>query len=44
PTEPAIEIFGQDEVSLEKNVKETLNWLKTEGKNYFDYWKNKEIK
>jgi nucleoside-diphosphate-sugar epimerase len=44
PTEPTIAIFGQAEVSLEKNVTETLNWLKTDGKNYFDYWKTKEVK
>jgi nucleoside-diphosphate-sugar epimerase len=39
PTEPTIELFGQAEASLQLNVEETVNWLKTDGKNYFEYWK-----
>lgn len=39
PTELTIEMFGQAEDDLGKNVKETIDWLKTDGKNYFDYWK-----
>lgn len=38
PTEPTIELFGQAEITLQKNVKETLDWLKTDGKKHFDYW------
>lgn len=38
PTEPTINLFGQAEISLQKNVKETLNWLKSDGKKHFDYW------
>lgn len=39
PTESTIELFGQAEASLQQNVEETVNWLKTDGKNYFEYWK-----
>jgi nucleoside-diphosphate-sugar epimerase len=38
PTEPTIKLFGQAETSLQNNVKETINWLKIDGKKHFDYW------
>jgi hypothetical protein len=38
PTELTIKLFGQAETSLQKNVKETINWLKIDGKKHFDYW------
>jgi nucleoside-diphosphate-sugar epimerase len=41
PTENTIALFGQADASLQNNVKETLSWLRGEGKSYFDYWKNK---
>lgn len=41
PTEITVELFGQAESDLKKNVAETITWLKGEGKPYFEYWKNK---
>jgi len=41
PTEITVELFGQAEPDLSKNVAETVLWLKGEGKPYFEYWKSK---
>jgi GlcNAc-P-P-Und epimerase len=41
PTEKTIEVFGVSSSDLESNVKETISWIKTDGLNYFEYWKNK---
>lgn len=41
PTEPTVELFGQAEADLTKNVNETIKWLETEAPNYFEYWKNR---
>lgn len=37
-----IALFGAFEQSYEKNVKETIDWLRGEGAQYFDYWKYKK--
>jgi hypothetical protein len=41
PTEPTIKLFGLAEVSLKKNILETIAWLKSDGKHLFNYWNNK---
>lgn len=41
PTEITVELFGQAEADMKKNVAETIVWLKGEGKNHFEYWKHK---
>jgi len=41
PTEITVELFGQAEADLKKNVAETINWIKGEGKQHFTYWINK---
>ncbi|NBA85275.1 NAD-dependent epimerase/dehydratase family protein [Emticicia sp. CRIBPO] len=41
PTDVTIGLFGQADSNLRNNVKETILWLKGEGKGYFEYWKNK---
>lgn len=43
PSNITIAIFGAFEQSYEKNVKETIDWLRSEGAQYFEYWKNKNI-
>lgn len=40
PSNVAISLFGGYETSYEKNVKETVDWLRGEGASYFEYWKN----
>jgi nucleoside-diphosphate-sugar epimerase len=39
PTNNTVEIFGVSHPNLEENVKETIQWIKTEGRELFDYWK-----
>jgi nucleoside-diphosphate-sugar epimerase len=39
PSNVAIHLFGTYNDNLTNNVKETVEWLDTEGKNYFEYWK-----
>lgn len=41
PSNVTIALFGAFEQSYEKNVKETIDWLRGEGSQYFVYWKNK---
>ena len=40
PSNVTISTFGAFEQSYEKNVKETIDWLRSEGAQYFEYWKN----
>ena len=40
PSNVTIALFGAFSQSYEQNVKETIDWLRGEGKEYFDYWKN----
>ncbi len=42
PTNVTIREFGSYNDELKDNVKETLDWLQGEGKQYFDYWKNRK--
>lgn len=41
PSNVTIELFGAYEQDYVKNVKETIDWLKKDGKDYFSYWKDK---
>ncbi len=41
PTETTVEIFGQAEADMRKNITETISWIKGEGKQHFKYWVNK---
>ncbi|GAB4043911.1 NAD-dependent epimerase/dehydratase family protein [Spirosoma litoris] len=41
PTDITINTFGVANDNLDENVIETINWLKGEGKSYFEYWKNR---
>jgi len=41
PTERTVAAFGVSHPSLEDNVKETIEWINTEGMDLFDYWKNR---
>lgn len=41
PTEVTVELFGQFEPNLKKNVEETVSWLRSDGKKYFKYWDKK---
>jgi nucleoside-diphosphate-sugar epimerase len=40
-TNLTISRFGLSHPDIDKNVDETINWVENEGKNYFEYWKNK---
>lgn len=42
PTNHTISVFGVSHSDMKENVKETINWIKEEGKEFFDYWKNKK--
>ena len=42
PSNVTIALFGAFSQSYEQNVKETIDWLRGEGKEYFDYWKNRK--
>lgn len=39
PMKKTIEILGLSHPDLNKNVKETIYWLKNEGNHFFNYWK-----
>ena len=39
PSNVTIALFGAFSQSYEQNVKETIDWLRGEGKQYFEYWK-----
>ena len=41
PMRKTIDNFGLSNPNLDENVKETINWIKTEGKPFFPYWNNK---
>ncbi len=41
PTNIAINEFGLSHPNLKENIKESIEWVKTEGLEFFDYWKNK---
>lgn len=41
PTAVTVKKFGVLEPDLKKNVEETINWIRGEGKDFFSYWKNK---
>lgn len=41
PTNITIREFGLYNADLKDNVEDVVSWLKTEGKEYFEYWKNK---
>ncbi|WP_428661396.1 NAD-dependent epimerase/dehydratase family protein [Runella sp.] len=41
PTKKTIDLFGPTDSDIKKNVEETIRWIKTEGKDYFEYWKSK---
>ncbi|WP_462360460.1 NAD-dependent epimerase/dehydratase family protein [Paraprevotella clara] len=43
PSNVTISTFGAFEQSYDKNVKETIDWLRSEGAQYFEYWKNKSV-
>lgn len=40
PSNLTCALFGSFEQSYEKNCKETIDWLRGEGAQYFTYWKN----
>ena len=42
PSNVTIALFGAFSQSYEQNVKETIDWLRKEGKEFFDYWKNRQ--
>jgi len=41
PTDKTVNLFGVSNLSLDDNIEETVKWIKSEGKEFFDYWKNK---
>lgn len=41
PSNITVYLFGSYNNSYKNNVKETIDWLKTDGINYFKYWKNR---
>ncbi len=41
PMKKTIDTFGLSHPVLEENVKETIHWIKNDGKPFFEYWKNK---
>lgn len=41
PSNVAIQLFGGFNQDYKENVKETVDWLYSEGAPFFDYWKNK---
>jgi nucleoside-diphosphate-sugar epimerase len=40
PSNIAVHLFGTYNDNHTDNVRETIEWLETEGKNYFEYWKH----
>ena len=43
PSNVTIALFGAFSQSYEQNVKETIDWLRGEGKGYFEYWRNRNV-
>lgn len=43
PTGRTVSEFGVANSDLDENVRETVRWIKTEGKDLFEYWKNKSL-
>lgn len=41
PMKKTIDKFGLSHPNLEDNVRETIHWVKNEGKHFFPYWNNK---
>lgn len=41
PMKKTIDVFGISHPNLDENVKETIHWIKNEGKPYFKYWRKK---
>lgn len=41
PMKKTIDKFGLSHPNLEDNVKETIQWVKNEGKHFFPYWNNR---
>lgn len=41
PMKKTIDKFGLSHPNLEENVKETIQWVKGEGKHFFPYWNSK---
>lgn len=41
PMQKTIDAFGVSHPDLEKNIKETIDWIKNEGNPFFKYWRNK---
>lgn len=41
PSNVTISLFGAYEQDYKKNVKETIDWLRKEGNEYFNFWRNK---
>ena len=41
PMKKTIDKFGLSHPDLASNVKETIEWVKTEGRDFFQYWKIK---
>jgi nucleoside-diphosphate-sugar epimerase len=42
PTHRTVEAFGLSHPSLEDNVRETVEWIRSEGRELFQYWRAKE--
>lgn len=40
PSNLTIALFGSYSQDYKQNVQETINWLRGEGKSFFDYWKS----
>lgn len=41
PMQKTIDAFGLSNPDLNENVRETIHWIKNEGKPFFKYWQNK---
>jgi hypothetical protein len=41
PTERTVAAFGVSHPSLEDNANETIEWMKSEGRDIFDYWRHR---
>lgn len=42
PTNITVNEFGVKNSNIEENVAQTIQWIKGEGKPFFEYWKNKK--
>ena len=43
PTNVTIREFGLSHADLQINIKETVNWIKGEGRQFFPYWAQKKL-